>query len=299
MNRRMRCGAAALVLLAFVPVTSGPASAAPRTAGRSRAAVEALVQKVLHARAPGLGEYGALRRAATRADIRRLREHRNEGIAVWAAWQDVCRTVPEEEGPATYRPDRRKVEWFLAVLECRVRADAPEWWRATVCSTWANRRDNFVFSPPVGRLYRATGVGAIEARRGTRVWEARGRLSLASGLDSVPVPPGLIEKEAFLAHRYVSALMVPGRCYLTAHEEIGYNYRLTCLARPSGKVCWQAEVWGSARGDWSGPVLPDHCVTVVEQGDRVLVFGASGWGAYVEGFRAADGRNLFRFSTSD
>jgi hypothetical protein len=297
----MRCGTAALVLLAFVPVSSGPASAAPRPARRSRAAVEALVQKVLHARAPGLGEYGALRRAATRADIRRLRQHRDVGIAVWAAWQDVCRTVSEEEGRATYRPDRRKLEWFLAVLECHVRADAPAWWQATLLDAEANRRDNFVFAAPVGRLYHATGVGTVEARRGIHARMARGVLTLTSGLDSVAVPPGLIQIDggAFSNH-YVSALLEPGRCYLAAHEETGSDYKLTCLARPSGKVCWRAEVWGSARwSSWSGPVLPHHCVAVVKQGDRILVFGAATSGAYVEGFRATDGRNLFRFSTSD
>jgi hypothetical protein len=290
---------AALGLTVGVAATPDRALPAPRPDGKSRPEIASLVQQILDAHAPGLGDYGALRAATTRADMRRLREHRNEGIAVWAAWQEVRRTVPEEEGPTTYRPDRRKIEWFLAVLECRVRADAPDWWRTTVRNAWANRRDNFVFGTPVRQLYHASGPGSVMARHGTSLRSAQGVITLASGADSVPVPAGVIETEGFSARRYLSALFVPARCYVAAHEETGSKYRLTCLTRPSGKVRWRTEVWGARWGGFSGRTRPDHCVTVIEQGDRILVFGAATWGAYVEAFRAADGRNLFRFSTSD
>ena len=37
---------------------------------------------------------------------------------------------------------------------------------------------------------------------------------------------------------------------------------------------------------------------VVEEGQRVVVFGAGSTGFHVEAFRKDDGRNLFRFANS-
>jgi hypothetical protein len=39
-------------------------------------------------------------------------------------------------------------------------------------------------------------------------------------------------------------------------------------------------------------------VELLEHDEKLFVFGMEGQGAYIEGFRATDGKNLFRFATS-
>jgi hypothetical protein len=80
------------------------------------------------------------------------------------------------------------------------------------------------------------------------------------------------------------------------HERVGYPYDLVCIDRTTGKALWKSKVFGS----WWYGASGQHMmwVTVTEQDKRIIVFGSAGTGAHVEGFRAEDGKNLFRFSTS-
>ena len=57
-----------------------------------------------------------------------------------------------------------------------------------------------------------------------------------------------------------------------------------------------SKVWGS----WWGAAMGVHrqWVEIVEQGDRVVVFGVAAVGFHVEAFRTDDGANLFRFSNA-
>jgi outer membrane protein assembly factor BamB len=94
----------------------------------------------------------------------------------------------------------------------------------------------------------------------------------------------------------VSGLMSGSRCYVAMHDSVGYPYDLACVDRATGKVLWKSKVFGT----WWNGATGQHStyVTVTEQDNRIIVFGAGSTGAHVEGFRAEDGKNLFRFSTS-
>jgi hypothetical protein len=92
------------------------------------------------------------------------------------------------------------------------------------------------------------------------------------------------------------ALVSRSRCYVAIHDDVGYTYRLVCIDRSSGSVRWEAKVWGCWIGGASGEF--ESWVTVTEQDDRIIVFGAANTGFHVEGFRCDDGANLFRVSNS-
>jgi hypothetical protein len=87
-----------------------------------------------------------------------------------------------------------------------------------------------------------------------------------------------------------------GPLLFATHEEVGYPFDLTCLEPSSGKVLWKSRVWAC----WWGSSTGQHrsWVKVVEQGERVVVFGVASMGFYVEGFHTKDGGNLFRVSNS-
>ena len=91
--------------------------------------------------------------------------------------------------------------------------------------------------------------------------------------------------------------MTPKVCFLALHDDVGSAYPLDCIKRESGEILWKANVWAThVQGGYTGQHV--HWVTVIAQEDRVLVSGAGNNGAYVEAFRADNGKNLLRFSTS-
>ncbi len=55
---------------------------------------------------------------------------------------------------------------------------------------------------------------------------------------------------------------------------------------------WRTDIWGS----WWLSIAGEGVayVTVTEQANRIIVFGAAAAGFHVEAFDAADGKNLFR-----
>ena len=81
------------------------------------------------------------------------------------------------------------------------------------------------------------------------------------------------------------------------HTDVGYLYKLICIDRESGCGLWQSEVWGDGYvGSYSGAGY-FHWVAIKPQYDRVLVYGVSLIGAYIQGIRIDDGSRIFWFST--
>src|SRR5262249_50929738 len=124
-----------------------------------------------------------------------------------------------------------------------------------------------------------------------------GKLVVKVGNESATLPGDFHEK---VKHRELSenirALFTPTRCYVAIHENVGYTYQLGGVEKSPVRVRWASDVWGS----WWHSAMGVHrqWVEIVEQGDRVVVFGVASVGFHIEAFRADDGANLFRFSNS-
>jgi len=147
----------------------------------------------------------------------------------------------------------------------------------------------------------------MRAPRNTTLTLREGEVLLQVAKDSILIPESLLiakqdGKYLFEGKEYlwedISALITPARCYAALHGDFGEAYELVCIERPSAKILWKIDGWGSAStGNASGGGYTGW-VAVTEQDDRVVVFGFSNYDVYVEAFRSADGANLFRFSSS-
>jgi hypothetical protein len=253
--------------------------------------LEAKIQEVLNA--PDLIHarlaFRSLFEAAGDSGLARLKTHANDSIAIQAAWREVLLTVPEKKGNEVYRPAQHRLNWFIGFLEGRARLKLPAWWQEAVLDAEAHRRGNVYFR---SRLpLQQTGIQYVFAPVGTNLEKVNGKIVLSVGKESLAIPDSVLRSWGD-----VSALMTPERCYVAAHEGVGYHYDLACIDRKSQKPVWKSRVWATWSGGASGPRRYSS-VTVTEQDGRIVVFGISGSGAYVEGFKGEDGRNLFRFST--
>jgi hypothetical protein len=120
---------------------------------------------------------------------------------------------------------------------------------------------------------------------------------LCVGKETANLPDDFVERKGERNNNYTSALILPTRCYVAHHNQFGFRYPLVCIDRSPLKERWKSVVWGSLFG---GGATGAHrqVLEIVEEGDRVVVFGIAATGFHVEAFRVNDGTNIFRFSNS-
>jgi hypothetical protein len=136
------------------------------------------------------------------------------------------------------------------------------------------------------------------AEPGSSLKSVDGETVLVLGKESIPLPDELLQKSSSgELHNDISALTSTKCVYVAVHDNPSRPYQLACLDRVSGKIIWKSEVWGTS---WvcAGTGVYFMILAIVEQDNRVIVFGWGFSGMNVEGFRVDDGSNLFRFSTS-
>jgi hypothetical protein len=242
--------------------------------------------------------FAALFKAEGTEGTQRLQNHVDDSIAIQAAWQEVEETVPVEKPEKTVRPDRGRLNWFLGFVELRTRVQAPQWWAEALLDARANRRGNVYLGDPRERPYHHAGLDNVRSPVDTSLTREQDQIVLRVGGDSVPIPDDILEKASTIdglkISCNVSGLMGQHECYAAVHDDVGYPFYLYCIDRPLGTVRWKVRVWGT----WWGATTGQHegWVAVKEQNGRIVVFGKSSIGFYVEGFQAKDGRNVFRFS---
>lgn len=260
-----------------------------------------LIRTILAAKDPSAAAkgYGSLFKLVGNDGLPRLQAHTSDTIAIQAAWMHVELTLPVKEPAQVVRPDRDKLAWFLGFLEGRVRVTPPKWWTEAILDARANRRGNIYAGGLNMWLDRKAGDPIFEKWPAKAAIERKeGKLVVQLGKESASLPDDFhekVEKQKGLDYD-VRALFTPTRCYVAMHESVGYSYRLGCVERSPVRVRWASDVWGSWWQASTG--VSRHFVEIVEQGDRVVVFGVASVGFYVEVFRADNGANLLRFSNS-
>jgi hypothetical protein len=266
------------------------------------ASEDALIHATLAAKDPSEAKdgYRSLFKLVGKDGLARLQTHTSDTIAIQAAWMQVELTVPVKEPERVVRPDREKLAWFLGFLEKRARVTPPKWWADAILDARANRRGNiYAGGLSIAWLDRKADDPIFKKLPAKATIERReGKLVVQLGKESASLPDDFLEKvqKQKGIHDEVRALFTTTRCYVAMHDDCGYSYRIGCVERSPLKVRWVSDVWGSWWYASTG--AGHHWVEIVEQGDRIVVFGVSSIGFNVEAFRADDGVNLFRFSNS-
>jgi hypothetical protein len=260
-----------------------------------------LIKIILAAKDPSAASkgYAPLLKRLANEDLPRLQSHASDTISIQAAWMHSELTVPVKEPVRAVRPDRESLAWFIGFVEGRTRVHPPKWWAEAILDARANRRGNVYAGGLNIWGNHLTGDPIVEMWPAKATIEQKdGQLFVRTGKEAAHIPddvPEKVKKQKGLDYE-VRALITPTRCYVAMHESVGYSYRLGCVERSPAGVRWTSDVWGSW---WSASTgVSRHWVEIVEQGDRVVVFGIASVGFYVEGFRVTDGTNLFRFSNT-
>jgi hypothetical protein len=240
--------------------------------------------------------YRALFAACGQSELSALRRSEDDSIAIQAAWREIALTIPEENGPQVYRPDKDKLRWFLGFLEGRGRIDSPKWWAEIVADMRAHRRSNIFSREWAGNPYHEAGVKFVRAPHGTTIKKDGNDYLLTIGGDSVKLPDEILEKsdDGELSGNF-SGYFTPKRCFVAVHNDVGYQHTVACIDRSTGELVWRAKACGCFWGGATG--IHESRVSVTLHEDRVVVFGAAHTGFYAHAFRAEDGKTIFRFSS--
>jgi hypothetical protein len=259
---------------------------------------ESRIQAILKGDAETGENYRQLFRAASDDQICAFKKHSADNFAIQAAWEEVVRTLPEKSEQAV-RPNRERLVSFLAFLEKRGHIKVSKWWAEAVLDSESYGRQG-VHPNAIGRGFvdprfkRDTKLAPLPI--GGMLVKNGPILSLQLGSATAALPEDIAER---IGYRYpgdrVTGLITDSRVYIAGYADCKTPYKLACIGRTGGGLRWTVEGRGSG---WSGNLggYYFHLMEVVEQKDRVVVFGLE-MGDYVEAFRADDGVSLFRFSS--
>jgi hypothetical protein len=261
--------------------------------------LEKEVQKILAAKyayptseGPGVAKgYEELFRRVGPAGIRELKKHKNPGVALRAAWEEVRLTVPKKELSGV-PVDADALQRFLNVAKEQLPLLIPDWWQKALLSARANRRDNISFRLPK-KMYEDAGAG-LRAKPEIGVAKQAKGLLVTIGDESVLLREAIVEESASRDH--LSALFGANDAFIALHRATGQGYPLHCINRKTDKVKWNATVWADGGGLIVYSGTHRHSVSIIAGKQQVLVFGCSGF-LYMEAFNTDDGAALYRFST--
>ena len=264
--------------------------------------------------------YSELCSVASKEQLGGLKAHRHTGIALQAAWEEVCSTFPahvRQGQESDTRINPRAMAYFLGFVEGRLRVRLPKWWRQGMAKAGYNDNKskfdgarNIIEIPYSDDYYSPHTDDTPSGPAGTQVVKTVDSLHVTVGHETFNIPKRVLERvmayfgpgngDVVVNAGFIIAVPVDAKRFLLAfHMGLG-DYPLFCVSRPSGKILWEATVFGA---DWLFPggvggKLPDSVVDIRVAHGVVYVFGAGPCSAYIQAFSLADGKNLFRFSTS-
>jgi hypothetical protein len=256
--------------------------------------IQQQIQSVISAKnaSEAAKRYEALFQGRDSKEIHGLICNDHTGIALRAAWEEIRRTLPETEEQHAVHLDPYRINYFLGLVEGRLRVDMPDWWRESLLSAKAYRRSN-VFFPCKGKAYHNTGDG-FSCPTGTSIQVRNGTYILEVYKQSITLSSELVE-EAKDDGSCVSAIINSQEAYVAIHSSRCLPYCLFCIERKSARVLWKARAWAAGPKIYIGKGC--HSVSISAQDDRVLLLGAGDDCIYAEAFASKDGANIFRFST--
>jgi hypothetical protein len=281
--------------LAIVVGFVGPTSV---TAARAGDAMEERVQRIVRAQTAyeaGKG-YEELFRLGGPHALRVLKASPHRGIALRAAWEEIRTRIPRDKDAVALRIDSARMQRFLGFVEGRLALPIPGWWEDTLLEARAYGPSNIFFPPREIIVYQKTDIDLLSAP-GTSVRKKNGEVLLSNGKQAVTIQASVLHEDRGRTARYLTPLIDKECCYLAIHADRASPYSLLCVGRKKGNIRWSSDVW-AAGGLVHYIGQGYHRVTLLLDGDALMVWGVGDDSAYIEGFKTEDGTSLFRFSTS-
>ncbi len=237
-------------------------------------------------------------RSATPAELRNMMSEDDSTLALYAAWEAIRRTLPKTKQPRGSKPDPLALARFAGYVQGRLRVPVPEFWDAALCSVQSNGPGLDWIHIDENCRYRRTASGFCGPAH-LELERVSDGLRVVSGMTVIRIGNEMLDKADQRSQDAVNLLATDDRCYVALHGGECSPYQIACLDRKNNGVVWSSTVQATGRSiEWSGPPL-QHVVSLIVQGETLLVFGAGNQAVYIEGFAASDGKNQFRFCTFD
>ena len=215
----------------------------------------------------------------------RLVSSPDNSVAFAAAWERVRMTMPAAKGAELVRADSQAVARFLGVVEGRTQVPLPEIWEQMIRPVTGYSQQHMAFLLDK-ELIEKSSERFKPKRDGDRWIVKRNEEEFR-----VPIEPQLGPQD------HATVAVDDGRAYLCLYGWPPSPFRLLAVDRQSKKTIWTTEVW-AAGGLVAYGGLGLHFALVRIAPDRLVVFGISGQGPYIEEFDKKSGKNLSRFSSA-
>jgi hypothetical protein len=163
--------------------------------GEDDARIKQIVKQLTDLKSPG--EYSEVYRllfATAGADgLSRLQADRDDSIALQSAWEAVTLTVPVNDGDTVYRPDPRKLMWFLGFIQGRARVSPPGWWGEAALDARANRRNNIYPGKPKAFPYHPAGIDGVNCPKDASAKTIGRAVFYRVGADIISIPEEILD----------------------------------------------------------------------------------------------------------
>jgi len=261
------------------------------------AEVASVVRAIAEAKTPQDAAKGLTKlfKGADRKKLEQLKQVKEDGVALRAAWDEVLlEGTPRKDTETNQkRVDLAAATRFLEFTENRLRIPLPSWWQYSVKHAWRIPSGKVSPGLTMEKVYHySSKYGSMPIS--TSLKTVGGKTILSVDKESAVLSQDIVDTYLRRPVSF-SALLEQEHCFLACHDEVGYSYRLVCFQRESGKKVWDSEVWDSATqvdatGSWH------NYVAVQRKDERVIVIGAGVYCLYIEAFDRKTGRNEFRFA---
>jgi hypothetical protein len=232
--------------------------------------------------------------------IRDLKEHEHDTIAIAAAWHEVRETFAETTKPDTLpqcgaKIDQAALERFLGFVEGRLRIRLPKVWQEScrhprVYSPRSIRIQTFKYWP------RHSTDAGFSAPLSVQATKEDGRVTVNTDVGECQLPKSVLSKKDLLAGSLAAAIDTE-YCVCAFYNEIGYGYKLHCVNLKKESVVWTKPVFAGFYGGVSGTGYQSR-VSIHLKAGHAFVFGTCLMGSYVEVFSLKTGQPTCRFTSA-
>ena len=204
-------------------------------------------------------------------EIRSLRHHSDNTVALCSAWMQVEQVIRTEDGIENSTGAALALKQFVGFVEGRLEVTAPDWWSKSLDICYVHQQGHLVFNgPPLGdrfdprNMCRSMPVAGDVDSDGDENEESHGEYGWViwfvgqQGLNLQQSKPSAVATNDH--HRVLGfAGMFP------------YSYPLICVT--NDKVTWSTDVWAFDGITFYTGAPGYHWNEIVIDNDRVFVFG--------------------------
>lgn len=245
--------------------------------------------------------------------LEELVHHKNDSIALLAAWQRAVRTANPDSftkwaNDLDRSIDRRALQRFLGFVEGRIKIKLPVWWDHSIAQAgvWTQQYVKSTYSKGFleERPFYVDKKYKCMISKGARVVFSKkdDKTTFITGSDKIVVSKKTHNKQAFWELRYnaeynmYSVTAADEYIVLGVHTP-GALSCISCHNRRTKKILWIKRVRSAdAKPYILNLIMLDYVSTIVYE-DEVYLFGNNGAGFYIESFDLKSGERQLRFST--